>query len=115
LEATLKGIKGVEKAGVSFKDKRAVVVLDETKTPLSALPMEVRRRHHTFRLTLFVPIAEKDREKAAKALQGVKGVKTVKAEKGGVLVTWDEKTAIRYGDLVAALQKEGVKVEEQDN
>lgn len=35
MEATLKGIKGVESAKVSFKDKQAVVVLDETKTPLS--------------------------------------------------------------------------------
>lgn len=82
MEATLKGIKGVESAKVSFKDKQAVVVLDETKTPLSALPTEVRRRHHTFRLTLFIPVAEKDGEKAAKALRSVKGVKKVKVERG---------------------------------
>ena len=74
------------KAEASFKDKRAIIVLDETKTPLSAL-LTLKARHHTFRLTPLLPIDKADREKAVQALKAVKGVKEAKAVDEGVTVT----------------------------
>jgi copper chaperone CopZ len=112
LSEALQAVKGVVKAEASFKDKRAFVVLDETKTPLSAL-LTVKTRYHTFRLTPLLPIAKADREKAVQALKAVKGVKEVKAVDEGVAVTLKPDETVRYGDLVAALQKAGIAVREQ--
>jgi len=108
----LQEVKGVVKAEASFKDKRAIIVLDETKTPLSAL-LTLKARHHTFRLTPLLPIDKADREKAVQALKAVKGVKEAKAVDEGVTVTLKPDETVRYGDLVAALQKAGIAVRER--
>ena len=100
------------KAEASFKDKRAVIVLHETKTPLSAL-LTVKTRHHTFRLTPILPVAKADREKAVQALKAVKSIKEAKAVDEGVAVTLKPGETVRYSDLVAALRKAGITVREQ--
>ncbi len=112
MSGALQEVKGVVRAEASFKDKRAVIVLDETKTPLSAL-LTVKTRHHTFRLTPLLPVAKADREKAVQVLKAVKGVKEAKAVDEGVAVTLKPDEAVRYGDLVAALQKAGITVRER--
>ncbi len=103
----LQSVKGVLKAEASFKDKRAVIVLDEAKTPLSAL-LTVKTRYHPFRLTPLLPVDKTSREKAIQALKAVKGVKEVKAVDDGVAVTLNPDATVRYGDLLAALQKAGI-------
>jgi len=108
----LQKVKGVVKAEASFKDKRAVIVLDETKTPLSAL-LTMKTHYHTFRLTPLLPVDKADSEKAVQALRAVKGVKEAKAVDEGVVVTLKPNETVRYGDLVAALQKAGIAVRER--
>jgi len=108
----LQKVKGIVKAEASFKDKRAVIVLDETKTPLSAL-LTMKTHYHTFRLTPLLPVAKADREKAVQALKAVKGVKEAKAVDEGVVVTLKPNETVRYGNLVAALQKAGITVRER--
>jgi len=100
------------KAEASFKDERAVIVLDETKTPLSAL-LTVKTHYHTFRLTPLLPLDKANREKAVQALKAVKGVKEAKAVDEGVAVTLKPDETVRYGDLVAALQKAGITLRER--
>jgi len=112
LSEALREVKGVVKAEASFKDKRAIIVLDETKTPLSAL-LTLKTRHHTFRLTPLLPVDKAEREKAIQVLRAVKGVKDAKAVDEGVVVTLKSDETVRYGDLVTALQKAGIAVRER--
>ena len=50
---------------------------------------------------------------AVQALRAVKGVKEAKAVDEGVVVTLKPDKTVRYGDLVAALQKAGITVRER--
>lgn len=109
LSQSLQRVKGVVKAEVSFKDRRAVIVLDETKTPLSALTT-VKTAHHQFRLIPLLPVDKADRERAVRALKEVKGVEEGKVVDEGVAVTLKPNETVRYGDLVATLQKAGIPV-----
>lgn len=111
VEQALSNLKGVRKVMASAESQRVIVVLDESQSPLSALLAELRKREQE-RWTLLVgiePQGEKNLAKAEGALKGVKGVAMAKATKEGVLVLWDERTPLRYRDLLTAVEKVGLK------
>ncbi|MFA0765701.1 MAG: hypothetical protein BDTLLHRC_000654 [Candidatus Fervidibacter sp.] len=111
VEQALSNLKGVRKVMASAESQRVIVVLDESQSPLSALLAELRKREQE-RWTLLVGIEPQDEKNLAKAegaLKGVKGVAMAKATKEGVLVLWDERTPLRYRDLLTAVEKVGLK------
>ncbi len=112
LTEALKGIKGVEKAEVSLKEKTATVLLKESETAVSEL---VKQTHKTipYRLTLVVPIenwSQSDRQKGVAAAKKVKGVREVKAGERGLLITFREAETVRYQDLAESLNRAGLRV-----
>jgi copper chaperone CopZ len=111
VEQALSNLKGVRKVMASAESQRVIVVLDESQSPLSALLAELRKREQE-RWTLLVGIEPQDEKNLAKAegaLKGVKGVAMAKATKEGFLVLWDERTPLRYRDLLTAVEKVGLK------
>ncbi len=112
LTRALKAVRGVQKAEVSLKEKRAIVVLDEQQTPLASLVSQTHRAV-PYRLTLLVPLQDwqkVDQAKAVQTIKSLKGVAGAKQSEQGILVTFKPDATTRFRDLVEALSKEGFKV-----
>jgi len=112
LTRALKSVRGVQEASVSFKEKRAVVKLDEKANPVSVVVEQVHKAV-PYRLALLLPVenwANVDRGKAVKTVKGVKGVAEAKEHEQGILVTFQPKASVRYQDLIATLSRAGFKL-----
>lgn len=110
LTRALKSVRGIQDASVSFKEKRAVVKLDEKANLVSA----IEQVHKTvpYRLALLLPVenwANVDRGKAVKTVKEVKGGLEAKEHEQGILVTFQPKASVRYQDLIATLSRAGFK------
>jgi copper chaperone CopZ len=112
LTRALKSTKGVQDASVSFKEKRAVVKLDEKANPVTAIIEQVHKAV-PYRLALLLPVenwANVDRGKAVKTVKEVKGIAEAKEHEQGILVTFQPKASVRYQDLVETLSRAGFKL-----
>lgn len=112
LTKALKSVNGVQKAEVSLKEKRAFVILDESKTPVSNLVAQTHQKV-SYRLNLLLPIenwGKVDQNKAIETVKRLKGVTEVKADKAGLLLSFNPKETVRYSDLAEALNKAGFRV-----
>lgn len=112
LTKALKSASGVHKAEVLLKDKRAIVVLDESKVPVSDLIAQTHKQV-PYRLALLLPIEDwekADQNKAVQVVKELKGISDVKADKLGLLVSFDTKVTVRYNELTEALAKADFKV-----
>ncbi len=112
LARALKSTKSVRDASVSFREKRAIVKLDEKANPVSAIVEQVHKAV-PYRLALLLPVenwANVDRAKAVKTVREVKGVAEAKEHEQGILVTFQPKASVRYQDLVETLSRAGFKL-----
>jgi len=114
LQASLAKVKGVKTAAVSFKDKQAVIQLNESQTPVQQLASEITQQGYTGSLIVRIKgmTCSACPEKVKTALEKVTGVSKaeVSLKENLARVSFAKKGSATVAQLKSAVEKAGYKV-----